>query len=93
VQPCPAPCGDREWEALRDEHAPGTDWQVIDVATVVQEDADPGLAGDYRIRMSHLFASTPGGPLDTHVFVRMTAPPGFEDDVRKVVNDIRANTP
>ncbi len=93
VQPCPAPCGDDAWQSLRTEHAPDADWQVVDVATVVHEDTEPDTAGTYRIRMSHVFASSPGGPPDTHVYVRMTAPQGFEDDVRKVVNDIRANTP
>ncbi|HZI97596.1 MAG TPA: hypothetical protein VFD41_08735 [Actinomycetales bacterium] len=92
AQPCPAPCGEPQWQALRDEHAPDAAWRLVDVATVVSEDVDPGT-GEFRIRMSHVFSATPDGSLDTHVFVRMTAPPGFEDDVRKVVNDIRANTP
>ena len=92
VQPCPAPCGDSQWQALRDEHAPDAGWRLVDVATVAHEDTDPE-SGEYRVRVSHVFAGTPGGPVDTHVFVRMSAPPGFEDDVRKVVNDIRANTP
>ena len=93
VQPCPAPCGDVEWQGLRDQHAPGAPWEIVDATTVAVQDTDPDSGGAYRIRMSHLFSSTPGGPPDTHVFVSMTAPEGFEDDVRKVVNDIRANTP
>ena len=92
VQPCPAPCDDMQWELLRDRYAPQANWQFVDVTTAASQDVDE-VSGYERIRMSHVFAAPPGDVPDTHVFVDMSGPTELADDVRRVVNDIRANTP
>jgi hypothetical protein len=93
VRPCRAGCRAAEWSALRDLYGGVARWDAIDATTAVIEDTDAGEPGSYRIRMSHLFASSGGGEPDMHVFVRLSGPAEQTELLQKVVNDIRANTP
>ncbi len=93
VEPCPPPCGDLEWETLRNQASDDGGWVLVDDTTVTVLDFSPELPLYERIRMSRLYSPVGGEMPDTHVYSEFTAPPELFGEVQKITNDIRANTP
>jgi hypothetical protein len=95
LQTCAAPCGDGERKALRkaivvDEG----DWKRTDSTTMYAEVRGKDSKGKdaVRVAMSHVFASKPGGQLDTAVAVQLTGPPDTKQTMQKLINEIRIRT-
>lgn len=95
VQRCGPPCDSDTWDLLRFAVSPDRGWRRVDVSTLVSEDPQGigGTSGRARLEMSRVFAARPDGVVDTHVYVELGGPPDGYDDLQKVANDIRANTP
>ncbi len=93
VEPCPGPCGDAEWDTLRNRANDDEGWVLVDPTTASALDVDPELPLYERIRMSRIWSPIGGEMPDTHVYTEFTSPPELFGDVQKITNDIRANTP
>lgn len=93
VEPCPSPCGDLEWETLRNAANDDGGWALVDETTAAALDVDPELPMYQRIRMSRLWSPLGGEMPDMHVYTEFTAPPELFGEVQRITNDIRANTP
>ncbi|MFC5181782.1 hypothetical protein [Actinomadura harenae] len=92
LQSCPSGCGPTQREAARNAMAvTAKDWRATDPTTQYAEETGTNSAQQnvVRVAMSHVFASRPGGPVDTAVAVQLTGPPDEKGDMQKVVNDIR----
>lgn len=90
---CEGRCDQAEWDLLHGLRSDDTGWRPVDAGTVVAEDTDPYRDDFRRIRMSRVYDPA-GGPEPTvHVYAEFTAPAEQYDEVRKVVDDIRRNTP
>ncbi|HEY6740123.1 MAG TPA: hypothetical protein VI076_14870, partial [Actinopolymorphaceae bacterium] len=72
-----------------------TDWKKTDESTRYAEVRGTDRDGDYvvRVAMSHVYASKPRGPLDTHIAVQLTGPESQLETMQKFVNELRARTP
>lgn len=95
LQTCAAPCGDGERKALRkaivvDEG----DWKRTDSTTMYAEIEGKDSKGKQAVRvaMSHVFASKPGGQIDSAVAVQLTGPPDTKQTMQKLINEIRIRT-
>ncbi len=93
VTSCDGVCDDREWALLRALRGEDPGWQLVDEGTALAEDIDPAGPTFQRIRMSRIYDPAGGEEPTTHVYAEFVAAPENYDDVRKIVNDIRANTP
>jgi len=93
VTPCDEVCDDLEWALLRALRSEEPGWRLVDEGTVVAEDTDPVAPTFQRIRMSRVYDPAGGEEPTTHVYAEFVAAPENYDDARKIVNDIRANTP
>jgi hypothetical protein len=95
VAPCPAPCGQKEWLAIRDKtETPPTPWRSTDTSTFFADgQVVDGTELEWQLMVSHVFASKKGGAVDTHVFVRLTGPMSEKENLQKTANEIRIKTP
>jgi hypothetical protein len=94
VLPCAPPCGDNQWSGLRHRYAPDAAWRSVDAGTSVAEDSPPNPPGWYRVRMSRIFGAGGGTARpQLHVFVSLSGPADQVHTLRKILNDVRANTP
>ncbi|MBM7789010.1 hypothetical protein [Tenggerimyces flavus] len=95
TDPCPAPCGPQEWRAIRERtETPPTPWRSTDASTFFADgQVVDGTEIEWQLMVSHVFASKPGGPLDTHLFLRLTGPMSEKENLQKTANEIRIKTP
>jgi hypothetical protein len=93
VVACDGPCDPDEWALLRGLRSDDSGYVEVDAGTVVAEDADPYRDTFRRIRMSRVYDPAGGAEPTLHVYAEFTAPVDQYAEVRKVVDDIRVNTP
>lgn len=95
VDPCPAPCGQQEWLAIREKtETPPSPWRGTDKSTFFADgQVVDGSEIEWQLMVSHVFASKKGGPLDSHLFVRLTGPMTEKENLQKTANEIRIKTP
>ena len=66
---------------------------LVDAGTLLSEDEDPWEDGFRRIRMSRVYDPAGGAEPRAHVYVEFSAPVEEYPEVRRVVEDVRVNTP
>jgi hypothetical protein len=90
---CDDVCDQQEWAALRALRSDDVGYDLVDAGTLLSEDEDPWEDGFRRIRMSRVYdpAGTPEPRV--HVYVEFSAPAEEYPEVRRVVDDVRVNTP
>jgi len=93
VVTCDGPCDSAEWLLLRGLRSEDEGYEILDTGTVLAEDQDPFRPDFQRIRMSHVYDPAGGVEPTVHVYVEFSAPADQYAEVRKVVEDIRVNTP
>jgi hypothetical protein len=90
VRNCAAPCDAQQQTTMRStEEAWGLQWrQAGQNATIVETTK---LNGDsrYALVLVAYWHSTPSGPLDHQLVLRMTAPVTWVDDLRRIANALR----
>jgi hypothetical protein len=90
VRNCPEPCGEEVRAAYRRaEEAWGLPWSQVGNATFVETPQLNGKAR-YGVVVIGWWRSSPEGPIDRQIVIRMTAAEAQVSEVRKVVNDLRA---
>jgi hypothetical protein len=91
LQKCLTPCGESERAGVRAQLAiDAKEWKKIDVTTMYAEihGQDEGKSV-VRIAMAYVFASNRGGPLDRVALAQLTGPPKTEENLLKIMNDMR----
>lgn len=93
VMSCGGPCDQTEWALLRGVRSEDAGYALVDAGTLVSEDQDPYRPDFQRVRMSRVYDPA-GGPEPTvHVYVEFSASAEQYPEVRRVVEDVRVNTP
>lgn len=90
---CDDVCDQQEWAALRAVRTDDVGFSLVDAGTLLSEDEDPWEEGFRRIRMSRVYDPAGGAEPRAHVYVEFSAPADEYPEVRRVVEDVRVNTP
>ena len=90
---CDDVCDQREWAALRELRSDDVGYALVDAGTLLSEDEDPFEDAFRRIRMSRVFDPAGGVEPRAHVYVEFSAPVEEYPEVRRLVDDVRVNTP
>lgn len=93
VTECAGVCDQQEWAALRAVRTDDVGFSLVDAGTLLSEDEDPWEDGFRRIRMSRVYDPGGGPEPRVHVYVEFSAPAEQYPEVRRVVEDVRVNTP
>lgn len=93
IRRCPTTCTPAEQDEMNrawlDEPDQAT---VFDPSTVYVESA-PNDRGQYSVDFSHFFAAAPDEPLGWQVGVYVESTPETRDEVLKLLNEVRSQTP
>lgn len=94
VSPCDAPCDRKQQRRMPDAFDVEGEWKRSDATTTYAEwtDRQKGTRF-YNLAMSHFWHSGGSAGLNSRVQVIAAGPTKTKSDLRKIVNDIRANTP
>ena len=93
VTTCDGTCDEAEWALLRSMRSDDTGYELVDPGTVLAEDTDPYREDFQRVRMSRVYDPAGGEDPTVHVYAEFSAPAEQYPEVRKIVDDIRVNTP
>jgi hypothetical protein len=87
---CPQPCDAQQQTTMRaTEEAWGLQWREAGPNVTIAETTKLNGAATYALVLIGYWHSTPGGPLDRQIVLRMTGPPDWVNDIRKFANAVR----
>jgi hypothetical protein len=93
VRACTPVCDEPHRDELRrTEEAWGAQWRYAGENATLAETLTLDGADRYGLVVIGYWASTPGSAIDKQVVLRMTAPPDWVDDIRRVANGVRDAT-
>ncbi|MEU1585476.1 hypothetical protein [Micromonospora sp. NPDC005710] len=85
-------CKEEQRAALRKaEEAWGLQWRSAGQYVVLAETVKLNGAERYAIVVVAFWRSSPDGAIDRQLVLRMTGPPAYMNDIRRVVNSVRDN--
>jgi len=91
VRRCPDPCDTARRDALRKaEQAWAMQWRYAGPDVTIAETMAVDGARRYGLVLIAYWCSSPGGPVDRQLLLRMIAPVNWLDDIRRVANGVRA---
>ncbi|GIF52140.1 hypothetical protein DFJ67_6348 [Asanoa ferruginea] len=93
VRACTPVCDEAHRDELRKvEEAWGAQWRYAGANATLAETLTLDGADRYGLVVIGYWASTPGSAIDRQLVLRMTAPPNWVDDIRRVANGVRDST-
>ena len=90
---CPTTCTPVEQEEMNRAWLDEPERAVAFDASTVYVETSRTDRGTYSVDFSHFFAAVPGEPLSWQVGVYVESPPETRDEVLRILNEVRSQTP